>query len=60
MAPPLKQHSVANQFEPRREFELRVGEHALEFFRGHVLGILDFVGVGYEIDVGLDEEDVVH
>lgn len=60
MAPPLKQHSVADQFEPRSEFELGVGKHALEFFGGDVFGILDFVGVWYDIDVGLDEEDVVN
>jgi hypothetical protein len=60
MAPPFEQHSVANQFEPRGEFESGVGEHALEFFGGDVFGILDFVGVGCDIDIGLDEEDVVN
>lgn len=60
MAPPFKEHSVANQFEPRSEFELGVGEHALEVFGGDVFDILNFIGVGYDIDVGLDEEDVVN
>lgn len=59
VAPPFEKHRVANKLEPRREFEGRVGKHALEFIWRHVLGILDFIRVGVDVDIGLDEQNVV-
>lgn len=58
--PPLKEHGVANKLEPGCELELGVFEQLLELLGADVLRGLDFVGVGIDIDVGLDEEDVVN
>jgi hypothetical protein len=59
VSPPLKQHRVANELEPRGEFQAGVVELLLEDIGRNVLRGLDLVGVRVEIDVGLDEEDVV-
>lgn len=59
-APPLKEHALANKLEPRREQQRVVLEHGFELVFGDVLGGLYFVGVLFEIDVGLDEEDVIN
>lgn len=58
-SPPLKQHALANELEPRREQQRVVLEHGFELVFGDVLGGLYFVGVFFEIDVGLDKEDVI-
>lgn len=59
MLPPLKQHRVADELEPGGELQSGVGEELLELVRRNVLGGLDLVGAGIEVDVGFDEEDVV-
>lgn len=59
VGPPLKQHGVADELEPRGELQARVVELLLELFGRNVLGSLDLVGAGVEVNVGLDEEDVV-
>lgn len=58
--PPLKEHGVANELEPRCENQAGVVELLLELLRSDVLCISDLVPVNVEIDVGLDEEDVVN
>lgn len=58
--PPLEEHGVADELEPGSELERWVVEELLELVRGHVLGGLNLVGAGVEVDVCLDEEDVVH
>lgn len=60
MSPPFKEHSIADKFEPRGEFESGVGKHALQFFGAHVFGILDFIRVRMKVDFSLDEENVVN
>ena len=59
MAPPLEQHRVADELEPRRELQARLLEHLLQLVGRHVSRIADFVEVHVEIDIGLDEEDIV-
>lgn len=60
VSPPLKQHRVADELEPRGELELGVLELGLELLGGDVLGGLDLIRVDLEIDIRLDEEDVVN
>lgn len=57
--PPFEQHCVAYQLEPWREFQRVVLEHCLQLALGNVFGVFDFVGVGRQVDIGLDEEYVV-
>jgi hypothetical protein len=59
MLPPLKEHRLANQLEPRSELQRIIGEHGLELAFRDVFGVLDLVGTGLEVNVGFDEEDVV-
>lgn len=59
MVPPLVEHALADQLEPRRELERLVREHGFQVFLRYVAGVSDFVGTGVDIDVGFDEEDVV-
>jgi len=59
-SPPLKEHALTDELEPRREQERVVLEHGFELVFGDVLGGLDFIGVLFEINVGLDEKDVIN
>ena len=59
MAPPLKQHGVADQLEPWGEFQTGLLEHALQFISRNVGGVANLVRAGVEVNIGLDEEDVV-
>lgn len=59
-SPPLKEHALANELEPRREEKRVVLEHCFEVIFSNVFGGLYFVGVLFEIDVGLDEKNVVN
>lgn len=58
--PPLKQHRLADELEPRREDERLLFEHGLELGWRHVLDVLGLVGVNIEVNGGLGEEDVVN
>ena len=60
MLPPLEQQRIADQLEPGRELQGRVGEHVAEFLRGDVAGGLDFVGVVGVVDGGFDEKNVIN
>jgi hypothetical protein len=60
VAPPLKKHRIADEFEPGCEFEIGLREHLLESLGGDIFGITDLVRVDVEIDLRLDEEDVVN
>jgi hypothetical protein len=60
VAPPLEEHCLADQFEPRCELERLVLEHGLQLVLGNERAVTDFVGVDVEVDIGLDEEDVVN
>ena len=60
MVPPLKEHRVADELEPRCELEAWVLKLLLELFGRDVLGCLDLVRAGLQIDIGLDEENVVN
>lgn len=50
---------MANELEPRGELEGRFVEHSLQAVGSDVSSIADFVEVGLEVDVCLDEENVV-
>lgn len=59
LAPPLEQHRVADELEPRCEDEPGLLEHLLQFLLGNVFRIAHFIGVDIQIDIGLDKEDIV-
>lgn len=59
MRPPLKEHRVADQLEPGREFEAWVFEFLFQVVRSDILCGLYLVLVRVQINVGLDKEDVV-
>lgn len=59
VAPPFKQHRVANELEPRRELQTGLLEHRLQVLGRHEPGVADFIHVGIQIDICLDEEDIV-
>lgn len=60
MVPPLKEHRVADELEPRRELEAGVLKLLLELLGRDVLGRLDLVRAGRQVYIGLDEENVVN
>ncbi len=60
MVPPLEEHGLADEFEPRGELRGRVLEEGLEFVGSHVFGVLDLVLVDVEVDGSLDEQDIVN
>ena len=59
MLPPLEEHGVANELEPRSEDQLCIQKHGLELVGGDVAGIADLVEVWLKINIGLDKEDIV-
>ena len=60
VAPPLEEHRLADQLEPRCELERFVLEHGLQLVLSNEGAIASLVGVDVEVDVSLDEQDVVH
>jgi len=58
--PPLEQHRLADELEPRSELERRVLEQLLELLGRYISRGLDLVLVDVEIDIGLDEEDIIN
>lgn len=60
MLPPLEQQRITNEFEPGRKLQVGIIEHRLQPLSGNVSGISDFVQVGFEVDIGLNEEDVIN
>ena len=57
--PPLKQHRIANQLEPRSKLVLWIIKHLAEVVGGGIASRLDLVQIGLKVDVGLDEQNVV-
>lgn len=57
--PPLKQHRVADELEPGGELEGRVLELLLQLLRADILGRLNFIDVGVEVNVGFDKQDII-
>lgn len=57
--PPLEEQGVADQLEPRGEFEVWFCEHLFQFVCRDPGGIPHLVRADVQIDVGLDKEDVV-
>lgn len=55
VAPPLEEHCLADQLEPRCELERLVLEHGLQLVLSNEGAIASLVGVDVEVDVGLDE-----
>ena len=51
---------MADEFEPRGKFEGRIVEHRLQSVRSDVPSLADLVQVWFQVDIGLDEEDVVN
>ena len=60
MLPPFKEHSLAYQFEPWREFEAVVLEHGLKFRLRNVSSIFHFIRICCVVNIGFDEQDVVN
>lgn len=60
MTPPLEQHRVANQLEPRCEGEVGLLEHGLQVLCRNVFGVPHLVRVGVQIDIRLNEQDIVN
>lgn len=58
MAPPFKQHCLADELEPGSEL-VGLFQQRLEFVGSHPFVVADFVGVDVEIHVGANEENVV-
>jgi hypothetical protein len=58
--PPLKKKGMADQFEPRSKLKSRIVEHRLQSIRCNIPGVADLVGVWFEINIFLDEEDIVN
>jgi hypothetical protein len=58
--PPLKEHRVTDELEPRSENQAWVIELLLEALGSDVLGISDLVLVDVKVDVSLDKENVVN
>ena len=57
--PPLEQHRVADELEPRGENQTRVVELLLQLLGADVLCVPDLVLVDIEVNVGLNEENIV-
>lgn len=60
VTPPLEQHRVANQLKPRGELQAGLLKHCLQLVGGDIAGIPDFVQVGIQVNICLNEENVVH
>ena len=60
MAPPLEEHSLADQLKPRCKLERLILKHGFQLILGDKSAVTDFVGVDVEIDISFDEEDVVN
>ena len=60
MAPPLEEHCLADQLEPRCKLERLILKHGFQLILGDKSAVTDFVGVDVEIDISFDEEDVVN
>jgi hypothetical protein len=58
--PPVEEHRVADELEPRGENQVGIVELLLQALRGNVLCVPDLVLVDVKVDIGLDEEDVVN
>ena len=59
MLPPFEEERVTNELEPRGKLECWILKHLLQTIGSHVAGVLCLVGIGLEVNVGLDEEDVI-
>jgi hypothetical protein len=59
VVPPLVKHAFADQLEPGCEFERLVFEHGPKVFLRDESRVANFVRVGVEVNVSLDEQDVV-
>ena len=57
--PPLEQHRVTDQLEPRSEPEAVVLEHGLEAVLRHILRILNLIRIGFVVDIRFDDEYIV-
>lgn len=59
VAPPLKQHGVANQLEPWRELQIGLLEHLLQLIGGDVASVPHLVRAWLQVNVCLDKENIV-
>lgn len=59
MAPPLEEHRVADQLEPRGKFQIGLVKHLLQLVGRDVSGVAHFVRVDVQISVGFNEKDIV-
>jgi hypothetical protein len=57
--PPLEEESLANQFEPRCHLDARIDKHGTKLLSRDISRITHFVGVDFQIYIGLDKKDIV-
>ncbi len=58
--PPLEKQRVANELEPRSEFQRAIAKHGLKLRGGNVSCVLDLIQIWLEVDIRLYEENVVN
>ena len=59
MLPPFEQQRMANELEPWGELQGRIVEHGLQAVGSDIPSVADFIEVGFDVDVCLDEENIV-
>jgi hypothetical protein len=60
MLPPLEQQRITDELEPGRELQSGIIEHCLQAVSSNVSSISNFVKVGFQVNISLDEEDVIN
>jgi hypothetical protein len=60
MLPPLKEHRMTDELEPRRELQAGLLEHLFKLLCGNISRVANLVGVNLKVDIGLNEENVVN
>ena len=59
MLPPLEQHRVTDELKPGCEHELWVAKHFAEVISRGIAGGLDLTKIGFDVDVGFNEQNIV-
>ena len=57
--PPFEQQRIADELEPRCEFQCRIVEHRLQSIGINVASVAYFVEIRLQVDLCFDEEDIV-
>lgn len=51
---------MTDELEPRRKLQARILEHVFQLLRRNISGVLCFVRISLDVDIGFDEEDVIN